>query len=481
MTRNSRLTRACRMATVVAWILVSTVAHSAETAEAKRPLNVLFIAIDDLNDWPGFLGGNPQVKTPNLDRLAAQGTAFTRAYCASPLCNPSRTALMTGILPSRSGVYENNQDWRTSPMLQQAVTLPQHFMANGYTAMGSGKIYHGRYPHAASWDAFWPSQERNSPKDPEPPQIPWKAGAAAVTHFDWGPLDVADSDMGDGQVVEWVGKQLAAPQDKPFFLACGLFKPHLPWYVPQKYFDMYPLDEIELPRVKAGDLDDVPPLGRAAAKPNGDHKRVLETGKWKEAVQAYMASIAFTDACIGQLLDAVAASPHRDNTLIVLWSDHGWHLGEKEHWRKFTLWEEATRNLLVFAGAGITPGQRCDVPVGLIDIYPTLTELCGLPAREGIDGLSLVPQLRDPSATRERPALTTFGYNNHAVRTAKWRYIRYSDGTEELYDHDNDEMEWTNLAGDAQYAALKDELGRWMPKENVQPIARADVKEQGQE
>jgi len=390
------------------------------------------------------------------------------------LCNPSRAALMTGVLPSRSGVYENNQDWRSSPLLKESATLPQYFRANGYRALGSGKIYHGRYPHAASWDEFWPSQEKNSPADPEPPQKPWKGGAAAVTHFDWGPLSVPDAAMGDGQVVEWVSKQLQAPQEKPFFLACGLFRPHLPWYVPEKYFDLYPLDSIVVPEVKAGDLDDIPPLGRAAAKPEGDHKRVVEAGKWREAVQAYMASISFTDACIGKLLDAVAASPHRDNTVIVLWSDHGWHLGEKEHWRKFTLWEEATRNVLVFAGAGISPGRRCDTPVSLMDIYPTLTELCGLPQRPDLDGLSLVPQLHDLVATRERPALTTFGFNNHAVRTAQWRYIRYKDGTEELYDHDADPMEWTNLAGDARHADLKLELGRWMPKENAEPLPRAD-------
>lgn len=477
-TRIRILSRA--LGAALALIAIGTRAHG-DDAKPKPPLNVLFIAIDDLNDWTGFLGGNTQVKTPNLDRLAAQGTAFTRAYCAAPLCNPSRAALMTGILPSRSGVYENSQDWRTSPLLRDAVTLPQHFMANGYTAMGSGKIYHGDFPHAASWESYWPSQSQTKPDDPKPPQKPWKGGAAAKAQFDWGPLDVADGEMGDAKVVTWVGEQLKAPHEKPFFLACGLFRPHLPWYVPQKYFDMYPVDQIVLPEVKENDLDDVPPIGLEMANPGGDHKRVVENGKWKEAVQAYLACISFTDACLGQLLDAVAASPHRDNTLIVLWSDHGWHLGEKEHWRKFTLWEEATRNVLIFAGTGITAGQRCEVPVGLIDVYPTLTELCGLPAREGIDGISLVPQLRDPAATRERPALTTFKFNNHAVRSARWRYIRYSDGTEELYDHDADPMEWTNLAGDAQYASVKEDLGRWIPKENAAPIEASKAKGQSQE
>lgn len=466
--------RMCReiVALAAAGLALLVILRPATAADpgANPPLNVLFIAIDDLNDWTGFLGGDPDVKTPNLDRLAARGTAFTRAYCAAPLCNASRAALMTGIQPARSGVYTNDQDWRTSPVLKDAVTLSQHFMANGYTALGSGKIYHGAFPHPASWDTYWPSQTDCKPDDPMPPHRPWQGGKAAKSHFDWGPLDVEDSEMGDAKVVDWVSGQLAAAHDKPFFLACGLFRPHLPWYVPKKYFDMYPLDKITLPAVKDDDLDDVPPAGRAMASPNGDHKRVVENGQWRKAVQGYLASISFADACLGRLLDAYDASPQRDNTVIVLWSDHGWHLGEKLHWRKFTLWEEATRNVLLFAGAGITPDQRCDATVGLIDIYPTLTELCGLPPREGIDGTSLTPLLRDPNAAWERPALTTFGQNNHAVRSARWRYIRYDDGTEELYDHDADEMEWTNLAGEEQYAPVKVALGKWMPVENAAPI-----------
>ncbi|MEA1952529.1 MAG: sulfatase [Planctomycetota bacterium] len=441
----------------------------AADAEMPAPLNVLFIAIDDLNDWVGCLGGHADVKTPNLDRLAGRGIVFTHTYCAAPACNPSRAALMTGVAPPRSGMYVNPQDWRKNPMLSKAMTLSQHFMANGYTALGSGKIYHGGQPHPQSWDEYWPSKTKTRPADPQPPRRPWHGGRAARKHFDWGPLDVEDEEMADGKVTAWVIEQLGRKRDKPFFLACGLFRPHLPWYVPQKYFDLYPLDKITLPNVKQDDLDDVPAAGRKMAKPDGDHRRVVEHGQWRKAVQGYLASISFTDACVGRVLDALDASPHKNNTLIVLWSDHGWHLGEKLHWRKFALWEEATRNGMIFAGPGIKPGQRCDTPVSLIDIYPTLVDLCGLTSKDGLDGLSLVPLIKNPQANWKRPALTTHGFKNHGLRSKHWRYIQYADGSEELYDHRDDPMEWRNLAGDGRYDHIKQEMQKWLPKENAKP------------
>ncbi|MBN1342530.1 MAG: sulfatase, partial [Phycisphaerae bacterium] len=311
-------------------------AHAAEPGNRRR-LNVLFIAIDDLNDWTGALGGHPDVKTPNMDRLAARGVLFTSAHCAAPACNPSRAALMTGIRPSTSGVYHNPNPWRQSPVLQNAVTIPQHFMAGGYRAIGSGKIYHGGFPDPPSWQEYWPSQTQNKPADPVPDNRPLN-GIPRTAHFDWGPVDVRDEKMGDSQVADWVIGQMNKPQDKPLFLACGFFRPHLPWYVPKKYFDMYPPEKITLPNVKDDDLDDVPPMGRAMAKPEGDHKKVIEHKQWRKAVQGYLASISFVDTCVGRVIDALEKSPIKDNTVIVLWSDHGWHLGEKLHWRKFALW-----------------------------------------------------------------------------------------------------------------------------------------------
>ncbi len=456
--------RAMIWVTVTVGLSMGPALASAE-AEPRKP-NVLFIAIDDLNDWTGCLGGHPDVKTPNLDRLAGRGVLFTSAHCAAPACNPSRAALMTGIRPSTSGVYNNRQPWRKSPVLKGAVTLPQHFMAHGYRAIGSGKIYHGGYPDPPSWQAYWPSQRNNKPSDPTPPSDKRPLnGIPRTSHFDWGPVDVPDPKMGDSQVADWVIGQLKAKHDKPLFLGCGFFRPHLPWYVPRKYFEMYPLETITLPNVKEDDLDDVPPLGRRMAKPEGDHRNVLEHKQWRKAVQGYLASISFVDTCVGRVIDALDKSPYRDNTVVVLWSDHGWHLGEKLHWRKFALWEEATHNVMMFIAPGVTrPGGRCDAPVNLLDIYPTLIDLCGLKPREELEGVSLLPLLKDPTAKWDRPTLTTHGRKNHAIRARRWRYIRYSDGTEELYDRQNDEMEWTNLAKDPKYADVKKELARWMPK-----------------
>ena len=445
----------------------------AQGAPGDRP-NVLFIAIDDLNDWTGCLGGHPDVKTPNIDALASRGVLFTNAHCAAPACNPSRAALMTGLRPSTTGVYDNGQPFRQA--VPQAVTLPRHFIDHGYLAEGSGKIYHGGFPDAPSWNTYWPSIAQPRPGDPMPEGRPLN-GIPKTAHFDWGPVDASDEEMGDWKVADWVSARLQDRTSQPFFLACGFFRPHLPWYVPKKYFDMYPVDEIALPNVKDDDLDDVPERGRKYARPGGDHKRVIETGNWRRAVQGYLASITFTDACVGRVMDAFDRSPHRDNTLVCLWADHGWHLGEKLHWRKFALWEEATHNPLLFVAPGVTePGGRCSRPVSLLDVYPTLTELCGLPQREEPEGNSLMPLLRDPNAAWEPPAITTHYRNNHSVRSERWRYIRYQDGTEELYDHENDEMEWTNLAGDAEFADAKADHERWLPTVNVEPSPHAVAK-----
>lgn len=440
-------------------------ASRAGEAAPKRP-NVLFIAVDDLNDWASCLGGHPDAKTPHIDALAERGVLFTNAHCPAPLCNASRAALMTGIGPSTSGIYTNDQPWRKSPNLEDAVTLPQHFMAQGYTALGSGKIYHGRFPDPPSWDTYWPSKLVAMPPTPRRE----KNVFGNKGHFTWGPLDEPNEEMGDWKVADWVIEQLGEEHDKPFFLACGIYRPHLPWEVPQKYFDMFPVDDITLPKVKEDDLDDVPEAGMKMAKPEGDHAKVTEHNEWRNAVQAYLASMAFADDCVGRVIEALDKSAYRDSTVVVLWSDHGWHLGEKLHWRKFTLWEEATRNVLTFAAPGVEGGRRCGAPVNLLDVYPTLVALCGLEPRESLEGKSLVPLLQDTETAWEEPTLTTHGYNNHSLRSRRWRYTRYPDGSEELYDHDNDPMEWNNLAADPAYDEIKKELSAFLPKVNAEPV-----------
>ncbi|MBI1390652.1 MAG: sulfatase-like hydrolase/transferase [bacterium] len=441
---------------------------------ADRP-NVLFIAVDDLNDWIGCLGGHPDTKTPNLDRLANRGVLFTRCYCSAPACNPSRASLLTGIRPSSSGVYLNSQPWR--PAMPDAVTLPMWFKQNGYSTAGRGKLFHGGYSYdPPAWDEYV-----KQGSNPEPPVKPLN-GIKNTAHFDWGPVDAADDDMDDFKVVEWGADFLNQKHDQPFFLACGLFRPHLPWYAPKKYFDEFPPETITLPNVNENDLDDVPPAGVKMAKPDGDHRRVTETHNWRKAVASYLACIHFTDAMLGRLLDALEQSQYADNTIIVLWGDHGWHLGEKLHWRKFALWEEATRMPFIVSVPGSAQnGARCDRTVTLLDVYPTLVELCGLKTNPALEGVSLTPLLHDPRREWNRPAVTTYGRNNHSVRSERWRYIRYEDGSEELYDHDADPLEWTNLASDARFEPVRRDLSRWMPEINAPDAEKRDATKPGEE
>lgn len=440
-----------------------------------RP-NVLFIAVDDLRDWVGHLGGHPNAKTPNIDRLAKGGVSFTRAYCSAPLCNPSRISLLTGVAPFRSGVYGNGE--RLRKKLPDAVTLMQHFRASGYSSRGAGKIFHGTNPYdAGSWDDYFVAGRQIPPasfkRDPKRSKSAW---------VPWGPLDCGEEDMFDDKTAGWIVSELEKPQEKPFFMAYGLTKPHLPWKVPQKYFDLHPLDGIKLPPVTKGDLDDIPAFGKKlarevydpsgernfAVKPDGDHANVLANEQWGKAVQAYLATISFADAQIGRVLDALDRSGHADNTIVVLWGDHGWHLGEKEHWRKHALWDVSTRTPLVFsAPQGVAKDKLCQRPVSLIDIYPTLIELCGLPKRKGLDGQSLKPLLENPKKQWDRPVVITYGLNNHAIRTQRWRYIRYRDGGQELYDHDRDPNEWTNLASISEYSSVMSTLANWLPAANV--------------
>jgi len=425
-------------------------------ASGRKP-NVLFVAVDDLNDWIGCLGGHPDTRTPNIDRLANRSTVFTRAYCNAPACNPSRASLMTGLRPSSTGVYNNRQPFRWA--VPDAVTMGQHFQSHGYRVTGRGKIFHGRYPDPPTWNAY---TKRGG--DPMPPNRPVN-GIPKTGHFDWGALDVSDEEMDDTKVANWTVEQLQKPSDEPFFLACGLFRPHLPWYAPRKYFDMFPPESIALPDINGNDLDDVPKMGRKMARQK-DHNNVMKTNNWRKAVAAYLACIHFTDMNVGRVLDALDNSPHRDNTIVVFWGDHGWHLGEKLHWRKFALWEEATRVPMMISVPGGMEA-RCGRTVSLIDLYPTLTDLCGLPRQRDVEGASLTPLLDDANVAWDQPALTTHGRENHSVRSERWRYIRYRDGSEELYDHDHDDLEWTNLAGEAKHREVIAEHRKWLPKVNA--------------
>ena len=462
---------------LVAQVIALTVLSSLPLAAQDPSPNILFIAVDDLNDWVGHLGGHPQAHTPNIDRLARRGVSFTKAYASAPLCNPSRVSLLTGLLPSSSGVYGNGEEFREK--LPAAITLMQHLKAHGYSAQGGGKIFHGagRIGDAASWDYY-----HQPPRPSGARHVGERQGGLAESAWaPWGPLEVDDSEMYDVKIVDWTISELQKSHDKPFFLACGFTKPHLPWYVPKKYFDMHPLAKIKLPDTLDDDRDDLPAFGKKLAAEvyqastsvsfsahGEDHAMVLKHDQWHRAVQSYLATISFVDAHVGRLLDALEESEHADNTIVVLWGDHGWHLGQKQHWRKHALWEVATRTTLIISAPGrARRGAVSPRPVSLIDLYPTLVELSGIPGRSGLDGQSLVPLLENPQLEWQRPVLTTYGYQNHSIRTERWRYIRYHDGGEELYDHDADPNEWTNLALSAQYGSVVSELGKFLPATNV--------------
>ena len=440
-------------------------------ATPQKP-NVLFIAIDDLRDWVGYIDRTHQAKTPNIDRLSRMGTSFTRAYCASPSCNPSRAALMSGLRPSTSGVYENDIDFR--PLIGEDKPLTRAFRQAGYYVHGAGKIYHEAYRRPSEWDHYLEREGGN-------PGVP--AGQSdGVGGIKFAPLDCKDQDLSDWKITDYAIASLQKKHDKPFFLAVGMHKPHMPWNVPKKWFDKFPLDSIKLPPHLENDLADVPPAGVRMARPEGDHAAMVKSGRWKEAVQAYLATIAYMDMNIGRLLDAFEKSAYRNNTIIVFWGDHGWHLGEKSHWRKFALWEEATRAPFIWVVPGMTkPGTICDRPIDFMTMYPTFAELCGFAKPAHVEGVSIKPLLANPKAAWEVPAVTTYRYKNHTVRTAQWRYIRYENGDEELYDVVKDPNEHTNLASKAEFAARKTELVKYLPKTDMPTPASADVRRDKQD
>jgi arylsulfatase A-like enzyme len=455
-------------------VLSSNAVSADREADPKpdRP-NILFIAIDDQNDWIGCLGGHPQVKTPNIDKLAAKGTLFTNAHCQSPLCNPSRTSLMTGLRPSTTGIYGLAPWIRNVPALKDTVTLPQYLKKHGgYRNYTTGKIYHGgngRRKTDREFDIIGPAAGVGV----KPPK---KLVETPAPHplVDWGVFPHKDEDKGDWKVASWAVEQLEGMgQEKlkePFFLSVGFFLPHVPCYATQKWFDLYPEESLILPPLHRMDRDDTPRFSWYIhwKLPEPRFKFLQEAGEWKNIVRSYMACTSFVDSQVGRVLTALEKSGHEDDTIIVLWSDHGFHLGEKLITGKNTLWDRSARVPLMFTGPGVEKGV-CSKPAELLDIYPTLIDLCGLPKNEKLEGHSLLPQLKDAGADRPWPAITTHNHDNHGIRSENWRYIRYADGSEELYDMRNDPNEWTNLIGNAKHAKVAAEHHKWLPKINRQP------------
>lgn len=419
-------------------------------ADPSRP-NIVVILIDDLNDWVGCLGGNAQVKTPNIDRLARRGVLFANAHVQATFCTPSRASLLSGLQPATTGCYELLQRYDELETLRDRPPFPLVLRRAGYTTYGGGKIFHEGTGHGwlkECWDTVW--QTDGNPAPPEAFHMPHRR------IWDWGPWPEHDGQVGDLQLAQKAAELLGTKQESPLLVVAGFNLPHVPLHVPAKWFEMYPVEEIILPLAPPDDLDDVPHPEIAlnnhlAPSPAWLRERNLT----HSLVQAYLASISFVDHCVGEIVRGVENGPNADNTVVILVSDHGFHLGEKQHWAKRTLWEETTRVPLIVSGPGIPAGLVTRTPAGLIDLFPTLCELSGAPAPAGLEGRSLTPLWNGTAeGEAERFALTTDrvnGANIHSVRSRDWRFIRYADGQEELYDHRNDPHEWTNLARDPQH------------------------------
>jgi len=438
------------------------------TSQAKP--NVLFIAIDDQNDWIGCLGGHPQIQTPNIDKLAARGTVFLNAHCQSPLCNPSRTSLMTGLRPTTTGIYGLSPWFRDVPNLKDLVTLPQYLKSHGYKTLSAGKIYHGRYGRNPKKNKEFDVIGPGATAAPFPEKRLVAKTPQAHRLVDWGTFPHKDEDKGDFKIANWAIEQINTKPDEPFFLSVGFFLPHVPCFATQKWFDIYPESTLQLPQIKINDRKDTPRFSWYLhwRLPEVRLKFLQEHNEWKNLTRSYLACTSFVDAQVGRVLEALEKNQLTKNTIVVLWSDHGWHIGEKGITGKNTLWDDGTRVPLIFAGPGIKKG-RCTQPAELLDIYPSLNALCGLPAKKGLEGISLVPQLKDASAKRDRPAITCHNHDNNGVRSEKWRYIRYADGSEELYDMIKDPNEWTNLANSAEYGEIIKNHRSWIPKDNKKP------------
>lgn len=452
------------MKRILGLLLLFLAATTAAAAESPGPTpNVLMICIDDLNDWVGFLGGHPQAITPHMDSLASRGRIFANAHCAVPVCTCSRVSVMSGVAATTHGSYEIGPRYEQLPALTKTPTIQRYFKDNGYYTLSGGKVLHHGFGGRLASDIDRSLGRRKAPRPKKPMNRPPDWSGA----WDWGAYPADDAEMGDFQLAKTAAKALQEDFGKPFFMSVGFFRPHVPLFVPPRWFDLYDAEEIILPKNPKSDLDDLPPnflsINNYAVAPT--HAEVIKHGKQRSLTHAYLASISFVDHCVGTVVDALASSPHADNTIVVLWSDHGFHLGEKQHWAKRTLWEESTRVPLVLVGLGIKSGEECREPASLIDIYPTLVEMCGLPAIRHLDGVSLVPQLKDPATPRERPAVTSSYFGNHSVRSRDWRLVVYEDGAEELYDHRNDPDEFKNLAGNPAYKATRDQLANWIPED----------------
>lgn len=500
---NSR----CQLPQVVLFCMALAGVHASalsapETSQSlTRKPNVLFIAVDDLRPQMGCYGDS-LARTPNIDSLAAHGIVFNRAYCQQAVCSPSRSSLLTGCRPDTTQVYDLKTHFRRA--LPQAVTLPQCFKQNGYYCQSLSKIYHHGFDDPASWStpAWFPAAKEThtsapSAQKPARKKLQGKPPKAERDETDpatgivlkrvtpikvpkgasWEARDVADNALPDGQTADKAIETLRQLKNKPFFLAVGFIKPHLPFVAPKKYFDLYPEDRIQLPSnpLPPKDVPKVALTDFAELRGYSDIPDVGEiTGqKARDLIRGYYAAMSYTDAQIGRVIDELDRLGLRENTIIVLWGDHGWQLGEHGLWCKHTNFELATRSpLLVSVPGGKNAGKKTDALVEFVDVYPTLCQLCGLEAPKKLEGTSFVPVIKDPSRAWKQAAFSQYprpgGIMGYSMRTDRYRYTEWrqkqGDALKgvELYDHLHDPGENVNLATHAENAELTASLSRML-------------------
>jgi arylsulfatase A-like enzyme len=451
---------------------------------SSEKFNVLFIVMDDLNDWTSLAGGHPQVKTPNMDRLYAMNAmVMLNAQSPATVCCPSRSSFLTGLRPSTTGVYGNQQNLRYSPAAAAVPTMPQYFSQNGYFSLSTGKIFHGHVLPDGTKDngewAFdlWENSGGNFRVDNAKIPLSGMPGDGNKdTRLDWGPTLSPKEETSDWKSAVWAANKIKAGFNKPFFMMVGIYRPHLSWYIPQEYFDRYDLDQVITPQIREDDLNDIlTPGGAKAFTPTTDYNIVKKNNKFKEATRAYLACVSYADDCLGVVLDALENSPYKDNTIVVVAGDHGWFLGEKLRFRKNYLWEESCRVPLIIKTPGMSSPSKSNAVVNLLDLYPTLAELCGLGIPSHCEGSSFVPVLENP-ALEWYPSVTTDDYKSHSVRSRQYRYNSWANGTQELYDHFADSMEWNNLINDPNYTVVINELKSYLPTFNAPPsIKNSDL------
>jgi len=441
-------------------------------ADNSKKTDIVFIIVDDLNDWVGVMGGHPQTKTPNIDSLASRGVLFTNAHCNAPQCGPSRTSFLQGLYPRSTGRYFNVP--KKMPFFQDQplkgitsknppkdpIDFHKHFMKQNYRVVSGGKVAHGNIKGVDS--VF------NRPKE-----VKEFTNKRVNLWGEGGPQNVKDSQTGDYKVAQWAIGEWNKVTDEPLLMTVGIYRPHRPFNAPKEYFEKFPLESIKLPEIpESDDLADLPPYGKALArsnahknlfKPRTVHEHILHLGgkdEWKYMVQSYLACINYADTQIGLLLEALKKNPRGNDTVIILTGDHGWNLGEKEHWCKAAIWRNTTRvPYIVFAPGTAKAGTVNNQPISHVDLYPTLCEFAGISKPKHLEGQSILPLLKQSEAKRD-VAFISYGPQNIAAQSERYRYIRYEDGSEELYDHDKDPHEWKNLAKNPEYAAIKEKMNK---------------------